>query len=77
VVGGERRGSRHRRGIRGHLREPDPVARTLRSMWVEPAHRGQGLADGLVMAVAAWARSEGARVLTLWVLDGNARALAC
>ncbi len=60
----------------GHLREPDPEVRTLRSMWVEPALRGEGIADRLVSAVADWARGDGARELTLWALDGASRAQA-
>jgi GNAT superfamily N-acetyltransferase len=60
----------------GHLREPDPDVRTLRSMWVEAAHRGGGVADRLVGAVAEWARADGARELTLWALDAASRAQA-
>ncbi|HLK46082.1 MAG TPA: GNAT family N-acetyltransferase [Acidimicrobiales bacterium] len=60
----------------GHLREPDPEVRTLRSMWVAPDHRGAGVADGLVDDVVAWARAEGASRLVLWALLPAARAQA-
>lgn len=48
----------------------------LVSMWVSPRHRGRGIADGLVAAVIALARADGAHRLTLWVTDANARAIA-
>jgi GNAT superfamily N-acetyltransferase len=60
----------------GRLRVPDPAVRTLRAMWVDAEHRGQRVADALVGAVAAWARADGARVLTLWALDASTRAHA-
>ena len=55
----------------GYLHDGVPE---LIAMWVRPASRGRGAAEQLVEAVAAWAREqEGAR-LTLWVVEGNARA---
>jgi GNAT superfamily N-acetyltransferase len=51
-----------------------PDERELVSMWVEPARRGTGLAGELVAAVREWAAGDGARVLVLWVADGNERA---
>lgn len=48
----------------------------LVSMWVRPQARGLGIADELVAAVTAYARADGARRLTLWVTDVNARAMA-
>lgn len=48
----------------------------LVSMWVSPQVRGNGIADGLVAAVSACARADGARHLTLWVTDVNGRAQA-
>jgi GNAT superfamily N-acetyltransferase len=60
----------------GHLREPTPEVRTLRAMWVDAAHRGQGIADRLVAAIADWARGDGAGELTLWALDAATRAQA-
>lgn len=46
----------------------------LASLWVAPEHRGSGLVDRLVEAVADDARSLGGRRLALWVLRSNARA---
>ena len=44
------------------------------SMWVDPAHRGTGIADGLLGAVVAWAEAEGATGLCLAVAEDNPRA---
>ena len=46
----------------------------LVSMWIDPRHRGAGLADLLVDAVVGWARAAGFDELRLWVADGNERA---
>jgi GNAT superfamily N-acetyltransferase len=48
--------------------------RHLVAMWVQPAERGTATATALVDAVVSWAREDGARVITLWVADGNSRA---
>jgi len=48
----------------------------LVGMWVSPEARGSGVADQLVQAVAGHARAAGSARLTLWVADGNARAMA-
>ena len=48
--------------------------RQLVSMWVDPRARGSGAAVQLVAAVREAAAVEGARVLTLFVADGNDRA---
>jgi ribosomal protein S18 acetylase RimI-like enzyme len=48
--------------------------RQLVSMWVDPRARGSGAAAQLVAAVREAASDEGARVLTLFVADGNDRA---
>lgn len=58
----------------GQLREPDPRVRTLRSMWVVPPRRGDGTAATLVDYVVAWAREDGAEVLSLWVTERARRA---
>jgi ribosomal protein S18 acetylase RimI-like enzyme len=47
----------------------------LLGMWVDPAHRGLGVAGELIDAAAGWARARGATELVLWVVDGNAAAL--
>jgi len=46
----------------------------LVGMWVDPSARGRGVADALVEAVAAHARSQGAEALVLWVTEVNDRA---
>ena len=46
----------------------------LVGMWVDPSARGRGVADALVEAVAAHARSHGAEALVLWVTEVNDRA---
>jgi ribosomal protein S18 acetylase RimI-like enzyme len=48
----------------------------LASMWVSPQVRGQGVADGLVAAICALARTQGATQMALWVTDVNTRARA-
>lgn len=53
----------------GQLREPEPSVRTLRSLWVAPHRRGEGIAEQLVESVVEWARAEGAVTLSLWATD--------
>ncbi|MET7553505.1 GNAT family N-acetyltransferase [Streptomyces albidoflavus] len=48
----------------------------LRSVWVSPRVRGQGVGDLLTGAVEAWARRTGARALRLAVVPGNEAAVA-
>ncbi|HEX8860653.1 MAG TPA: GNAT family N-acetyltransferase [Actinomycetes bacterium] len=48
----------------------------LLGMWVDPAHRGQGVAGELIDAAANWARARGVTELVLWVVDGNTAALS-
>ncbi len=50
--------------------------RHLVSTWVAPEARGKGLGSELVDAVVGWARTAGASQVTLWVVDGNRRAVA-
>jgi ribosomal protein S18 acetylase RimI-like enzyme len=47
----------------------------LISMWVDPAARGSGVADALIVAVVEWAAATG-RTTYLMVRSDNARALA-
>ena len=54
--------------------ETDPTVVHLMAMWVHPEIRGSGGADELVAAVVAWAQSEGAKLVRLKVIQGNARA---
>ena len=56
--------------------ESRPGSRDLISMWVSPVARGRGVAGQLIDAVAGWARADGAGELHLWVVVGNASALA-
>ena len=65
-------------GIVAGLRRDDdpPDERHVISMWVEPAARGTGVADALILAVVGWAACQGAHRLTLWVADSSPRAIA-
>jgi ribosomal protein S18 acetylase RimI-like enzyme len=47
----------------------------LISMWVDPAHRGRGVAGALTAAVVEWASAAG-RTTYLMVRSDNARAIA-
>jgi ribosomal protein S18 acetylase RimI-like enzyme len=44
------------------------------SMWVDPAHRGSGVADELLTAVVQWAQARGDAGLCLAVASANDRA---
>ncbi len=52
----------------------DPAVVHLMAMWVHPTIRGSGAADALVEAVLAWAKSQGAAVVRLNVMQANHRA---
>jgi ribosomal protein S18 acetylase RimI-like enzyme len=58
-------------------REVQPGTAQLRMLWVEPAGRGQGVAQALVDEVTAFARQRGYRRLVLWTQQslGPARRL--
>ncbi|MGN6793153.1 MAG: GNAT family N-acetyltransferase [Streptosporangiaceae bacterium] len=63
----------------GKVDNPDdefsvPGSWQLIGMWVDPDARGTGVADRLVEAVSSHAREHGARSVTLWVTEINARA---
>lgn len=47
----------------------------LRSVWVSPLARGNGLGGKLIAEVEGWARETGATVLRLSVLAGNDAAI--
>jgi ribosomal protein S18 acetylase RimI-like enzyme len=49
---------------------------SLTSLWVEPAARGQGVGDQLVVAVLEWAKAAGFSQVLLWVTEGNSHAEA-
>jgi GNAT superfamily N-acetyltransferase len=59
----------------GHF-APFPGARWLYGMYVEPDHRGTGVARELVHVVAQWARGEAVRTLGLHVTESIPRARA-
>jgi ribosomal protein S18 acetylase RimI-like enzyme len=48
----------------------------LEALWVDRAHRRLGVATRLMHELLAIARQEGATRVYVWVLDGNAAALA-
>ncbi len=54
----------------------DSSKRELVGMWVDPSHRGLGVARQLFERVKAWAGSDGATVLSLGVREDNQDALA-
>ncbi|MBX5481199.1 MAG: GNAT family N-acetyltransferase [Myxococcaceae bacterium] len=60
--------------VAGALDRDDAHIAHLMAMWIDPALRGSGTADLLVQAHFDWARSAGARVVRLGVIDTNARA---
>jgi ribosomal protein S18 acetylase RimI-like enzyme len=64
------------RGMVSLIQEPgSPVdERHQVSLWVAPEVRRQGIAWALVDAARDQARLDGARTLSLWVLDGNTPA---
>lgn len=67
-------------GVVGVLPDPEvPEERQVIGMWVAPQARRRGVADQLLAACARWARGQGLRALTLWVLEHNepARELYC
>ncbi|MBB1243364.1 GNAT family N-acetyltransferase [Streptomyces durbertensis] len=88
---GDRERWRARMGIPGSynvvaLRGDDPVGMVrgvpgdgetceLRSLWVRPDLRGEGLGDRLIEAVATWARRSDFVALRLAVIPGNEPAL--
>jgi len=63
------------RGIVAGRRDPTAASTVeLMSMWVHPGIRGSGAGDALVAEVVAWARTEGAQVVRLQVVENNLRA---
>jgi GNAT superfamily N-acetyltransferase len=63
-------------GLAGAFLESPPDGWHLVAMWVSPAERGSGAADGLVSAVCGFARAQDARRVALWVTEVNDRARA-
>jgi predicted GNAT family acetyltransferase len=57
--------------------KPDPHeegSREIVGMWVDPAHRGRGIASALIAALVQWARDQGSASVALWVADDNTPA---
>jgi RimJ/RimL family protein N-acetyltransferase len=65
-------------GIAGGFFDPDedPDAPNLVSMWVDPAHRGNGLSRTLSNEVIDWARERGSLRISTEVTAGNTPARA-
>ncbi|NJP99027.1 GNAT family N-acetyltransferase [Streptomyces zingiberis] len=63
-------------GMAGGVPGPEDGVIELISMWVGKGARGRGVGDRLIRAVEEWAVREGAEVLELAVMPGNAHALA-
>ena len=61
-------------GVAGSFLRVDPREAQLISMWVDPAARGQGIAEQLIVAVAAWAGSRGCDRVFLFAQETNIRA---
>ena len=55
--------------------EPTDGAVSLLSLWVDPAHRGHGVGEGLVEFVRQWAITCGADRVALEVRDDNVAAI--
>ena len=45
--------------------------REIVAMWVDPAHRGRGVATALIDELVRWARVEGSPEIALWVAEDN------
>ncbi|GAB1643385.1 GNAT family N-acetyltransferase [Krasilnikovia sp. MM14-A1259] len=59
----------------GTVLPDDPGATVVFAVYVTPAHRGAGVLDELIEAVADWSRAAGRPELMLEVVVGNDRAL--
>jgi ribosomal protein S18 acetylase RimI-like enzyme len=60
-------------GIAGVFDERDGSAQMV-SVWVNPQHRGRGVARRLTSAALRFAAAQGFAIIRLWVTDGNAIA---
>ncbi|WP_024288164.1 GNAT family N-acetyltransferase [Cellulomonas sp. KRMCY2] len=65
-------------GLVAGMPEPgaEPDDRHVLALWVRPTYRGHGVTADLLSAVASWARQDGARTLSLWVVQDNLAAQA-
>jgi len=64
-------------GVIAASREPPGGEPFISALWVDPGHRRQGIARGLIQAAVDRAAARGATAVSLWVLDGNDVARAC
>lgn len=60
----------------GRLDKEKPSLAYVMAMWVEPAYRGSKVGALILDTVMAWARAQGASVISLGVTDGNSAAEA-
>ncbi len=60
-------------GIAGVFDEGDGTVQVV-SVWVDPSHRGRGVANDLTAAALDFAGRNGVAIARLWVTDGNATA---
>ncbi len=60
-------------GIAGLFDEGDGTAQIV-SVWVDPQHRGRGVARQLTSAALRFARAQGIACIRLWVTEGNGAA---
>ena len=61
-------------GVVGAFLRVDQRETQLISMWVDPNARGQGIAERLISAVAAWADTRGCESVFLFAQETNVRA---
>jgi ribosomal protein S18 acetylase RimI-like enzyme len=61
-------------GMAAVIAEPAPGRMQLVGMWVDPGHRGRGIAQALISHAVRWSRDHQARELVLWVAENNTAA---
>jgi GNAT superfamily N-acetyltransferase len=62
-------------GAAGGVLELDGSVVEVVGVWVDPAHRGRGIAAAMIASVLAWGRDCGASAAQLWVHDANDTAI--
>ncbi len=63
--------------VRAARSHDEPRTFSIHSLWTDPKHRRQGLADLLLAAVESWIRQNGGQIVNLFVVESShgARAL--
>ena len=61
--------------VAGHLEDERRPQAGLFGLWVEQSARGAGVGLALTEAVVDWARTRGAKTVTLWVIESNVDAI--